>query len=436
MNEQQHDDGLLQAASLAFALIRFADGAAHPSRGATPPDSPRLGEEAYIFAPSSRLVPLAQVPAYLASLPSPALLVPSTTRGVVVLLLLDELSGERAAAVRHNLANNRAGLDHIADTLGLTGDSTILLEFEDEARVVTFAVLRLAGERFAVDVGWNVISLEGDPRASARLNLFRSDGADTWHGRHEDSVAITADVPFVYHGDADMVLAAVRRHLPALLDMAPGATRVDVWLVLDENGRVEKTAVSTEPRARGRRRMGQVLLEPFPDERMRRFESAGTVMIPPGYAGPNRISVWWLQRRADVTADPERGVYQFDSLRLLPPRSALEDIVKERFPTYTRIGLTEMQEIPHRAATTPIDPTPDECIMPWFIADDDGVVQESWLGPYLQHPMIARQMIEKRYPELRFASVRIGVISTEIGSRAPIVWATRDASSQDREPDK
>lgn len=292
------------------------------------------------------------------------------------------------------------------------------------------AVLRLSYERFAVDIGWSISSLDGDPRASAQLNLFRSDGVNAWSGQDDDaSIAITSDVPIAYHGDAEMVLAALRRHVPTLVDIPPGAPRVAVWLVLDENGRVEKTAVSTEPRARGRRTMAQVLLERFPGESIRRFESAGTAMIPAGHVGPNSIGVWWLQRRADVDPDPERGVYQFDSLRLLPPRSTLEEVVKERYPTYARVGLTEMKEIPHRAGNAPLDPSPDECIVPWFITNDEGTVLESWLGPYLQHPMIARQTIQDRHPKLRFTSVRIGEIGIERGAGAPIVWATLKRSS-------
>jgi hypothetical protein len=162
--------------------------------------------------------------------------------------------------------------------------------------------------------------------------------------------------------------------------------------------------------------MGQVLLEPFPGESLRKFESAGTAMIPAGLVGPNRVSVWWLQRRADVKPDPERGVYQFDSLRLLPARSTLEEVVKERHAAYARVGLTET-EAPHESS------------VPWFIANDDGGVLESWLGPYLQHPLIARQMIEERHPNLHFTSVRIGAIGTEVGTRAPIIWATLEPSS-------
>jgi hypothetical protein len=256
------------------------------------------------------------------------MLVPSTTRGVVALLLLDELSGERAAAARHNLANQRAGLDHLTNRLRLTEESRFLLEFGDEEAIISLAVLRIWCERFAVDVGWNIVSLDGDPRASARLNLFRSDGVDTHGGPDRDgSIAITSDVPIAYHADADMVLGALRRHVPTLLDMPPGLKRVTVWLMLDENGRVEKTAVSLEPPARGRRTMGEVLLEPFPGESLRRFERAGPAMIPAGFVGPNAISVWWLQRRADVKPDPEHGVYQFDSLRLSPafhPRGSRE----------------------------------------------------------------------------------------------------------------
>ena len=53
------DEALLDAASLAFAMIRFAEGAAHPPCGAHPPDTPRVGKDVYVFAPSYRRVPRA-----------------------------------------------------------------------------------------------------------------------------------------------------------------------------------------------------------------------------------------------------------------------------------------------------------------------------------------------------------------------------------------
>ncbi len=137
---------------------------------------PRLGEDAYVFAPSLRHVRREDVPAFLAGLPSAAMLFPTTIRGVVALQLLNELSGDRAAGARKEFANQRGGLEELAGQLGLTADSPILLEFGDEAHVVSLAVLLLWSERFAVHVGWNIGRLEGDPRASARLNLFRSDG--------------------------------------------------------------------------------------------------------------------------------------------------------------------------------------------------------------------------------------------------------------------
>src|SRR5512134_2729378 len=172
----QPDDALRHAASLTFAIIRFAEGAAHAARSSTTPGMPRLGEDAYVFAPSLRRVHREDVPAFLAGLSSPALLFPTTTRGVVVLQLLSELSGDRAASARKEFANQRHGLEELAGQLGLTADSRILLEFDDEAHVISLAVLLLWSERFAVHVGWNIGPLEGDHRASARLNLFRSDG--------------------------------------------------------------------------------------------------------------------------------------------------------------------------------------------------------------------------------------------------------------------
>jgi hypothetical protein len=39
------DGAPFQAASLAFALIRFEEGAAHPFRGSTPPGVLRIGTD-------------------------------------------------------------------------------------------------------------------------------------------------------------------------------------------------------------------------------------------------------------------------------------------------------------------------------------------------------------------------------------------------------
>src|SRR2546430_12937992 len=120
----QPDDALRDAASLAFALIRFAEGAAHPLRG-TPSGTPRVGDEVYVFGPSSRRVPREDVPKFLAGLPAPAMLYPTTIRGIIALQLLSELSGDRAAGARKEFANQRGGLDEMADQLGLTADSRI-----------------------------------------------------------------------------------------------------------------------------------------------------------------------------------------------------------------------------------------------------------------------------------------------------------------------
>ena len=176
----QPDDALRDAASLAFALIRFAEGAAHPLRG-TPSGTPRVGDEVYVFGPSSRRVPREDVPKFLAGLPAPAMLYPTTIRGIIALQLLSELSGDRAAGARKEFANQCGGLDEMADQLGLTADSRILLTFGDEAHIVSLAVLQLYIERFLVHVGWSIGSLQGDPRASARLNLYRSDGVGHEH---------------------------------------------------------------------------------------------------------------------------------------------------------------------------------------------------------------------------------------------------------------
>jgi hypothetical protein len=174
------NDTVDDMAWLTFTVIRFAEGAAHPPRGYKAPGMPRLGEDTWVFPPSSRRLRREEVPAFLAGLPSPAMLFPTTTRGVVAIQLLSELSGDRAAAARKEFANQRSNLEDMARQLGLAATSQILLEVGDEARVVPLDVFRQWSERFAVHVGWNVGPLEGDSRARARLNLFRSDGVNSW----------------------------------------------------------------------------------------------------------------------------------------------------------------------------------------------------------------------------------------------------------------
>lgn len=63
--------------------------------GRFPPGAPRVGADAYFFLPSWRATPRDRVEAFLVGLPSPALLAPTMRRGVVALLLLHELSGDR-----------------------------------------------------------------------------------------------------------------------------------------------------------------------------------------------------------------------------------------------------------------------------------------------------------------------------------------------------
>src|SRR5262252_7166547 len=100
-----------QAAALAFAMLRFADGAAHPERSYTPPNQPKTGTDCYIFAPSPRQIALKDVPQFLVDLPSPALLMPTTTRGIAALVLLAELTGDRLDWGRKTMTNQQQGLE-------------------------------------------------------------------------------------------------------------------------------------------------------------------------------------------------------------------------------------------------------------------------------------------------------------------------------------
>ncbi len=170
------DDLRADAARLAFALIRFEGLAAHLSRASTPPGLPRIGTDAYTFIPSWRAVPGDQVEAFLVGLPSPALLAPTTTRGSIALQLLHELSGDRRRWAEKTFSNYATGLEEMARQLELSPQSRILVEFDDESHVFSFAAVRECSQQFAVHVGWNLGALPDDSRADAVMGLLRGDG--------------------------------------------------------------------------------------------------------------------------------------------------------------------------------------------------------------------------------------------------------------------
>jgi len=166
---------LEQAAALAFALLRFEAGAAHSPFAGAPSDDV-AGRDGFTFLPVVRRVPVADVVPYLASLPSPAILVSSSPRGMVALLLLAELTGDRRKWAESLFEDYRRALLAAADRLGLTPESSIVFEFDDEVHIFSFATLRLFCERFIVHVAFNLDPmLYDDPRAKVRLVAFRSD---------------------------------------------------------------------------------------------------------------------------------------------------------------------------------------------------------------------------------------------------------------------
>lgn len=170
------DDLRLEAARIAFALIRFEGVAASAFRGSTPPGALQVGTEAYMFLPSWRAVPSDEVEAFLVGLPSPALLAPTTMRGTIALTLLHELSGDRRRWAEKTFSNFAAGLEETSSQLGLSPASRILLEFDEESHVFSFAGVREWSQQLAVQVGWTIWPLEDDDRADACMMLMRSDG--------------------------------------------------------------------------------------------------------------------------------------------------------------------------------------------------------------------------------------------------------------------
>lgn len=170
------DDARRGAARIAYALLRIKEPMASPLGAHAPTGHPVLGTDAYAFTPSWRVIPRAEIVSFLVSLPSPALLSPTTTRGMVALTLLHELSGDRRRWGEKTLSNFTTCLDQMSAQLGLTVDSGVLLELDDESDVYPLATVRLWTQQFGVQVGWSLSPIAGNPRAQAQLAVRRSDG--------------------------------------------------------------------------------------------------------------------------------------------------------------------------------------------------------------------------------------------------------------------
>ena len=89
------EDLQTRAAELAFAMLRFSQPAAHPFPSTADHEGREAGVDWFIFAPSWRKTSRDEVVPFLLSLESPLLILPTTSRGSVALLVLDELKDER-----------------------------------------------------------------------------------------------------------------------------------------------------------------------------------------------------------------------------------------------------------------------------------------------------------------------------------------------------
>lgn len=130
----------------------------------------------YSLMPGWRNMPRDKVVALLAGLPSPALLLQTTVRGRIGVILLDELGVDRKRSMQKEFDNQVSGINELSASLGLTEASRLLPEVDGESLVFSLAALRYWGERFAVNVGWNFGPLEHDSRATAQIHLRRSTG--------------------------------------------------------------------------------------------------------------------------------------------------------------------------------------------------------------------------------------------------------------------
>lgn len=272
--------------------------------------------------------------------------------------------------------------------------------------------LRAAGS--AVFAGVLLAAACMEPRPTSPKPAGEAEGERAAHAPERPGLYVNDGMPLVYDTNQDLVLDALRRHVPSVLTRKAEGGQVHVWLLLGNDGRVERSVVSTTPPTGGSGPMSLALLKPFPGEEMSSFEAVGATGYLPGEAGLDTVHVWWLERNADVKPDPARGIYEFNSTTVLPPRAVLEEAVQERYPEYAKHGI---------GVETPVGEAP-RGRMPWFIVNDDGKIVRSWMAPPVWNGMMARAKLAEEYSDARFSSVQLGEVRTPGGMRPRVVWAT------------
>ncbi len=86
----------------------------------------------------------------------------TTWRGLITLTLLHELSGDRRRGAEKAFSNLGAGLEEIRTQLSLSDSSRILVEFDEESHVFSFAAVREWSQQFVVQVGLSLGALKGE----------------------------------------------------------------------------------------------------------------------------------------------------------------------------------------------------------------------------------------------------------------------------------
>jgi hypothetical protein len=272
--------------------------------------------------------------------------------------------------------------------------------------------LRAAGS--AVFAGVLLAAACMEPRPTAPKPARVAEGERVANPEAGHGWLVGPGMPLAYHTNDDMILAALTRHAPSVLTQDMKVEAVHVWLLLDRQGRVEKTRISTTQPTGGTGTMTGALLEPFPGEKMSSFERVGATGYKAGLIGPNAVRVWWLERNAEVTPHPALGIYEFDAQRAVPSRAIVEAAVQKYFPDFAKVGLTE---------ETPVG-QPARGAIPWFIVDAGGEIVWSWMDTPVWNGILARKRIEEKFPRMRFSSVQSAAVRTARGSQPPVVWAT------------
>ena len=170
----QLHDADLEAASAAWAILRFEQAALPPVFTRRPAD-----DDTVTLFPTGRAIPLANVPMALRDLRKPVVLASLSAQGLIGVWSVEDAATDARAKMEREFANQEAVLQSMCRQLELGPDARVLIETPQESRILPMNVVARLVRDYWILVAWSLKKLWNDPRADASLVFSSASGTQS-----------------------------------------------------------------------------------------------------------------------------------------------------------------------------------------------------------------------------------------------------------------